>query len=459
MSPVVPGITYTRTHDAPAQWVAPDRDPLPGYVPPIFPGNGSGLDRLENASTVTWESLYASSDATLQVTLNKVPRDPVAGPTKIVTFPEDIPAGTYGGTGTRFPLLANFPLNVGTNGGGDSLRVGHPTAGGPGVLGLSGTVDRATGERTIFYVPSSNRVTPTPAASTNELFCITMDGGSANGRKAFHASRFRLEGRTLGATSATEPNGHHYGGLRIANATNFLVEDYIGTGITGGGKVPATGETFTVNCHQVSNGRFIRCEVDGRRNPVAGNMPVQGDVRVSAAGFGINNATNITFGTAGNPLDACYVHHTKYGGGGIAWYIVDVGEVWYMRSEYIGTGTGALNAYCFNHEQANRVTYHSPVMICNRTAGSGGEPATGGTLHMSLNSDSARGGVDNVLTVIDPQWDATNIGGGRFGVEVWDLGVQQVQRRVPDVWTDETRTVRLPFFLVTPYTPPGSGVK
>ena len=201
--------------------------------------------------------------------------------------------------------------------------------------------------------------------------------------------------------------GHEYHGLRLSRA-NGVVDNVFINGITGYPWLPPN-ETGSINLYQCTSVKITNTEVDGRR---AG-------VRVSASPVMVNNSSGITF-------QDCYFHHSYTGGGGIAWFESRDSTVTRVRSEYIGSGTGKLSSYCFNHEQSTRITYNSPVMICDRAT-------TGGSLHMSLNSDSARGGTDCVLTVNNPKWDATNVGGGKFVVQTWTIATQ-AQKSSPRVY-------------------------
>lgn len=309
------------------------------------------------------------------------------------------------------------------NGYKDGIRFGHTSpAQGAGCRGLSGA-----GRSTIFRMETSTATQPNYGAfEANNFFLINAVTSHQAPRIKVELRNFWLQGTNLGAD-------HDHNGLRLDWNSGSLIENVYITGIKGSNKIPP-GETGSISLYQCDNITINNCELDGRRD----------GVRVSSALLMPNNCEYIY-------VNNCYFHHTKYGGGGIAWYMTNYGEVRNTRSEYIGSGSGILQGYSFNHEQANHITYWNPVMICDRNT-------VGGTLHMSLNSDSARSGVDNTLTVYNPTWDATSVGGGRFVVETWNLGANQVQRRVPDVYQADGVT-RLPFYYVIPYNPPGTGVK
>lgn len=320
----------------------------------------------------------------LQAVINRVTGN------KKLTFPEGV-----------FMLPNNF-----SNGYLDGVRLGHPEVGG-GCRGFAGS-----GRNTIFKMASSNK---TPWASgASPYMLIDAISPSSVGEIEMEFKNFRVEGTNL---------GHEYHGLRLERVRG-LIENVYFTGITGYNKVPP-GETGSISLFQVHGGLTINnVEVDGRRN---------GEL-VASSPIMPNNCSNITMN---NP----YVHHTYTGGGGIAWYHTTDSVVNNLRAEYIGSGPGVRSGYGANHEQSTRITYNNPSIICNRNA-------VGGTLHMSLNSDGARGGVDCQLTVNNPTWDATTVGGGRFVVETWTLA-NQMQRTPPTVTGKNGQP--LEYYYINPY--------
>ena len=308
----------------------------------------------------------------LQKTINRVTGN------RVLTFPEGV-----------FLIPNNFP-----NGYLDGVRIGHRDAG-AGCRGLSGS-----GRKTIFKMVTSKRAAPT--SGTNPLMLIDAVPRGADPMISVEFSNFHLQGTNL---------GHDYNGLRLERCTKSLVENVYITGIKGSNKVPP-GETGSVQTQKCSYLTLDNVELDGRLD----------GVRVAASLFMVNSSDHIT-------VNKCYFHHTYTGGGGIAWFGSSDGTVTDTRSEYIGTGTGNRSGYCFNHEQTTRIVYNRPTMICDRNT-------TGGTLHMSLNADTGRGGVDCAITVHDPKWDATSVGGGKFVVETWSLAGagSQAQRTAPKVY-------------------------
>lgn len=330
---------------------------------------------------VRYEDLYRSGDD-LQTVINKVTGN------RVLTFPEGV-----------FTIPPNF-----RNGYKDGVRLGHRSYG-AGCRGLAGS-----GPTTIFRMTSSNQPKWTSGASPYMLIHAISSSGYPNINVEFR--NFQIQGTNL---------GHEYNGLRLSRAQGLIDNVYI-NGITGYDSVPP-GETGGISLFQCSSLRITNTEVDGRR---AG-------ARVSSSPVMVNNSSGITF-------QDCYFHHSLTGGGGIAWFESRDSTVTRVRSEYIGTGTGKFSGVCFNHEQSTRITYNSPVMVCDRKT-------TGGTLHMALNSDSARGGTDCVLTVNNPKWDATSVGGGKFVVETWTMKTQ-AQKSAPRVFGPTGAA--LPFTWVHP---------
>jgi len=326
---------------------------------------------------------------TLQKTINRVTGN------KVLTFPEGV-----------FMIPASF-----SNGYLDGVRLGHKDWG-PGCRGLSGS-----GRGTIFKMLSSTKTAPT--SGVNSMMLINAVPRGLDPMISVEFSNFYLQGTNL---------GHDYNGLRMERCTNSLIENVLVTGIKGSNKVPP-GETGSVQMQRCSYVTLNGVELDGRRD----------GIRVSSSLLMPNSSDHIT-------VNKCYFHHTYTGGGGIAWYNSRDSTVTDTRSEYIGSGTGSKSGYCFNHEQTNRVIYRNPVMICDRKT-------TGGTLHMSLNADAARGGVDNVLTVYKPIWDATTVGSGKLVVETWALGgaTSQMQRTPPLVFGPNDEITKLPITYLNPY--------
>lgn len=378
-------------------WVAKSRPDRAASAPPVVvtPPTNTTPPRPEGAKYVRYEDTYVSGD-NLQQTLNRVTGN------RVLTFPEG-----------EFIIPPNF-----SNGYMDGVRVGNGGAG--GCNGIAGS-----GRNTIFKMLSSNR--PQPAVgttiTTNNYFLMQANGESWPGgkRPGMEFQNFWLQGTLLGAD-------HDFNGLRFDSCQDLLVKDVLVTGVKGTDNVPP-GETGGISLFRNAGGLIKNTEIDGRRD----------GVRVSSAPLMPNNGSNLT-------VEDCYFHHSRYGGGGIAWYVYDGGIVRNTRSEYIGSGTGIRSGYCFNHEQANNITYYNPIMVCDRNA-SGGN----GTLHMSLNADSARAGVDNTLTVYNPTWDATSVGNGKFVVETWNLGTQQVQRKRPTVYNASGVLDPNLVFYINPY--------
>lgn len=384
MTPVRHGIPYIARNSL---YLARSRPSRAGGVTPTIP---LGV-RPEGAKYVRYEDLYVAGD-TLQQTLNRV------NDLKVLTFPEGV-----------FKIPNHF-----SNGYQDGVRIGN--GGATNCQGIAGS-----GRNTIFEMDASNRTQPNYAAfEANNFFLIQGNGENYPGgkRPGMEFRNFQLRGTLLGSD-------HDHNGLRIDSCRDFLIENLFINGIKGSDKIPP-GETGSISLWRNQGGMVADTELDGRRN----------GVRVSSALLMPNNGSDLT-------VERGYFHHTKYGGGGIAWYVYNGGIVRDTRSEYIGSGSGILSGYSFNHEQANNIVYYNPVMISDRNG-------VGGTGHMSFNSDSARGGVDNTLTVYNPQWDSTSIGGGRFFIEIWNLGANQVQRRPADVYGPDGVT-KLPYYLVDPY--------
>lgn len=345
-------------------------------------GTGGPTERPVGPNYVRYEDTYVSGD-TLQDTINRVTGN------RVLTFPEGV-----------FLLPDNF-----SNGYLDGVRLGHPTVG-AGCRGFAGS-----GRNTIFKMLSSNRTAWASGASPYML--IDAVSPSAEPMINVEFRNFRIEGTDL---------GHEYHGLRLDRA-NGLVENVYITGISGFNKVPP-GETGSISIFKTTDMTIRNVEVDGRRN----------GERVSSACIMPNNSSGLL-------IEDVYLHHTKYGGGGIAWFHTTDSVVNNARVEYIGSGSGLYSAYSFNHEQSTRIVYNSPKMICDRNN-------VGGTLHMGVNSDGARGGTDCIITVNNPTWDATSVGSGRFCVETWTLD-QQMQR-TPPIVTGPTGAP-LEYFYINPY--------
>jgi hypothetical protein len=325
------------------------------------------VTRPTGTGYVRYEDLYRAGDD-LQTVINKVTGK------RVLTFPEGV-----------FAIPTNFRYGY-----KDGVRLGT-RSGGPGCRGLAGS-----GRNTIFRMASSNQPKTTSGGSPYML--IQACASSAEPVLNAEFRNFQLQGTNL---------GHEYNGLRLARASGIVDNVYI-NGITGYDRVPP-GETGSLCLYQSSSLRVSNTEVDGRR---AG-------VRVSASPVLVNYSKGITF-------QDCYFHHSLAGGGGIAWYWSSDSTVTRVRSEYIGSGGGKLSGYCFNHEQSTRITYNSPVMICDRKT-------TLHTLHMSLNSNGATGGTDCVLTVNNPKWDATSVGAGMLCIETWGIP-NQAQKSAPRVY-------------------------
>ena len=341
--------------------------------------------RKTGAKYVRYEDVYVSGDS-LQKTIDRVTGN------RVLTFPEGV-----------FVIPPNF-----ANGYQDGIRLGH-AGWGSGCRGISGS-----GRNTIFKMLSSNRSQVTSGVNTYMLIDAVPRG--ADPMISVEFSNFRIQGTKLGAD-------HDHNGLRLERCTNSLIENLYITGIRGSNKVPP-GETGSISLQHCTNITVNNTEMDGRRD----------GVRVSSSLLMPNNSSGIH-------VNDCYFHHTYTGGGGIAWYYTTDGEVNNTRSEYIGSGPGQLQGYSFNHEESTRITYRNPVMVCDRNT-------VGGTLHMSLNSVGS-GNPDCVLTVYNPKWDATKVGGGKFCVETWTVN-GQVQRTPPKVYGADNSTP-LPFYYINPY--------
>lgn len=348
------------------------------------------VDQPTGGNYVRYQDLYRTGDD-LQDVINRVTGN------KVLTFPE----GT-------FMIPNNF-----SNGYLDGVRLGHPDVGG-GCRGMVGS-----GRNTVFKMASSTRPRWTSGASPYML----IDAVSPSAQPLINVEfrNFTIEGTRLG-TSDNGDFGHEYHGLRLDRA-NGVVENLYIHGITGWNKVPP-GETGAISIFKVNDLKIRGVEVDGRRD----------GMRVASAPIMPNNSSNLE-------IDDCYVHHTYTGGGGIAWFHTTDSVVRRMRSEYIGSGTGTAGGNCFNHEQSTRITYYDPVMICDRNS-------VGGTLHMGLNSDGARGGTDCEVTIYNPTWDPTSVGSGRFVVETWTLA-NQMQRTPPVVY--DANGDLMEFFYINPY--------
>jgi hypothetical protein len=308
---------------------------------------------------------------------------------RVLTFPEG-----------EFLIPNNF-----ANGYRDGVRMAG-SGGGAGCRGFVGS-----GRNTVFKMLSSNRTAWVSGASPYMLIDATASSEEPFSTVEFR--NFRIEGTDL---------GHEYHGLRLQRCKGIIDNVYI-TGVTGFDKVPP-GETGSINLFECDNVIIKNVEVDGRRN----------GVRVASSPIMPNNSTNIT-------VEDCYVHHTYTGGGGIAWFHCTDAVVTRVRSEYIGSGPGKQAGACFNHEQTTQITYWDPVMICDRNA-------VGGGLHMTLNADGERGGTDCIMTVHNPTWDPTSVGGGQFVVQTWTLP-QQNQRTPPTVL--DANGNPLPFTYLNPY--------
>lgn len=360
-------------------------------VRPKVPELPVTVERPEGEFYVRYEDLYVSGDD-LQAVINRVTGN------KKLTFPE----GT-------FIIPPNF-----SNGYLDGVRLGHPDVG-AGCRGFVGS-----GRNTKFKMLSSTR--PRWASGASPYMLIDAVSPSSVGEIEMEFRNFSIEGTRLG-TADNGNFGHEYHGLRLERVGGVVENLYI-SGITGYNKVPP-GETGAISIFQTNNGLKLKgIEVDGRR---------QGEL-VSSSPIMPNNSSNLT-------IEDVYLHHTYTGGGGIAWYFTTDSVVKRARVEYIGSGPGALSGYSFNHEQSTRISYYDPIMICNRNV-------VGGTLHMGVNSDGARGGTDCIIEVHNPKWDPTTVGGGRFVVETWTLA-NQMQRTPPAVF--DAAGNPLEYYYINPY--------
>ena len=349
-------------------------------------GGGGGTIRKEGANYVRYEDLYVSGD-NLQQTINRVTSN------KILTFPEG-----------EFAIPNNFP-----NGYYDGVRLGSGSWG-AACRGLSGS-----GPNTSFSMATSNLPKWTSTATADPYMLIDAIGPSSSARISVEFSNFSIRGTDLG-----QGNEYPYQGLRLEKCTNSLIENVFISGITGTMNYPP-GETGSVNLFDCVGSSWDNpavtinnLEVDGRR----------GGVKVSSSPVMINACKYMIFNSP-------YLHHARCGGGGLAWWWCEDGQVNNGRSEHIGSGTGTQTGYCFNHEESTRITYDNPIMVCGR-----GQPGDSpSSLHMSLNSATGTGGPywgdaeapDCILTVNNPTWDATAVGGGQFCVETWNQGAANRQ--------------------------------
>ncbi len=328
-----------------------------------------------------------------------------------------LPAGT-------FIIPPNF-----ANGYMDGIRIAHQDwgagcrgIGGAGGLnkpvqnGIGSGSQKAVGARTILRIESSNR-SVINSNGVNTCYSINASPVGENTSVFVEFRNFQLDSTVA----------HDHGGLRISGP-KFKIENVLITGTKGSDKMPP-GETGGISIWKSTGGQaitrtdYLNGTADSKASGVVRNTEVdgrRGATRVSSSTVMPNSSRGLIF-------ENCYFHHTLTGGGGIAWYYTDDSLCVNTRSEYIGSGPGQLQGYSFNHEQSTRITYINPVMICDRNT-------VGGTLHMSLNSVGTAGVVpDCVLTVYNPTWDATAIGGGQLCIETWTVSGQQ-QRRRPDVY-------------------------
>lgn len=152
-------------------------------------------------------------------------------------------------------------------------------------LGQVGLAGAGVGKSVISMVPYSSTkagVIPTTPYASNPLYVVHSSGGTPG-----------ISGFTLTGTA----QGHMYGGLMVAKATNARVSDVRIATIPGNANYPP-GETFAVNDYATSGSVYTRIAIDGGG--------------VSATDFAINSSSNLT-------INSSSFVGTKYSHGLTSW--------------------------------------------------------------------------------------------------------------------------------------------
>lgn len=301
---------------------------------------------------------------------------------RVLTFPE----GT-------FIIPPNF-----SNGYYDGVRLGH-RGWGPQCRGLVGS-----GRNTVFTMRSASVRQWT--GGTCPYFLINAESSSRDPMIDVEFRNFQLQGQRFSAN----PDYH---GLRLSRANGVVDGIYI-NGVKGSNYIPP-GETGSIDAYRVTNLRISNVEIDGR-------LKASGE-RVAATMLMLNNSSGVT-------VEDSYLHHNLLANGVANFFLTD-SIFRRVRVEHIVAP--GKHGYCFNHEQCTRIEYVDPVTICDRSSNGGG-------FHMSMNSDGRRGGTDGSLTIRNPRYDATSVGGGKFVVETWALpsASQRIKTAPKVVKTDGT---------------------
>lgn len=317
--------------------------------------------RPTGSGTVRYEDLYRAGDDIRRV-LAKVG-------TRVLTLPE----GLFEVRNFQDPAQAiRIPPNV------------------RGIVGSGrGTVIRIKPRTSTF----GNNRTAVPARGANQLFVLRMMDGRGQLLR-----NFKVEG--------TE-QGHLYNGVMVGRSSSPTMDGLYITGVPGDANYPP-GETVSIDVYRGSGSTILNTEVDGRRAD---------GVRYASSPIGYNFHT-------GGVVRSSYVHHTRTGGGGIAYYKSSDCKTYDLRSEYIGSGRGNQAGHPLNHEGSTRITHVNPTLIVNRTTGGN----TG--VHVTWDNDM----FDGRLTIQNPTWDDPHAGHGRLLIQTHHpYGAGQKQVTAPTV--------------------------
>jgi hypothetical protein len=307
---------------------------------------------------------------TLQQVIQKVPSG------KILTFPE----GEF--------TFRDFTSPVGWY---DGIRI---TTNCRGIIGSG----RGTVFKMVPYTSSKAGVVPSQSkGGTNPL--TLMRTAKVNG---VVLKNFSLIGT---------PQGHLYNGLKVTECSNAVVDGLYLQGASPGNWNNPPGETFGISLWRTTAPTVRNTEIDGRN---------ASGTRVCASPLSGLESRDIV-------LENVYAHHSLTAA--VTFYECVNLTTTDLRAEYLGTGSGGMNAAAINHENVTgRIRHTRPRLIIDRAHGNSG-------LHVHL-QNGKQDVTDVVLT--DVVHDAGPGSAGCFSLMIGDryrdpAGRTQKQRTMPRV--------------------------
>ena len=268
------------------------------------------------------------------------------------------------------------------------------------VLPAAGYTGKGIGKTIITMRPfSSTQSPPTAKGTTNPLRLLRTASGTGG----------RFGGFTLQGTPQGKPTQHMYGGLMIAGQKGATVSDVLIRAIPGNAGGPP-GETFGASDFKCTGITWTRVEVDGRDASGTMTKPPDGSSRVGASGLAANSSVDVEW-------DDCYIHDHYYGMP-TAWDTVGF-ITRNLRS--IGNWRG------INHERVTGVVeHHNPTLVL-----APGDSGRNALHHLSFNNDIAD---CPTISVFAPVWSGGHpAAGGALCVSIAAnyAGGKQKQTSVP----------------------------